>query len=57
MTDHREDSDRPHYRWPKFLLAGVILGIVLAIIWVSFAVRNVRQTHDPFAPLPAKQAK
>jgi hypothetical protein len=55
MTDE-QNSEPPRYRWPKFLLAGVILGIVLAIIWVSFAARNVKQTRDPFAPLPTNSS-
>ena len=41
-----------HYRWPKFVLAAVVLGIILAVIWVRVAVKNVEQERDLDAPLP-----
>ena len=41
------------YRWPWFVAAAVVLGIVLAVIWMSFAVKQVEQERDPNAPVPA----
>ncbi|HUC84156.1 MAG TPA: hypothetical protein VL970_03110 [Candidatus Acidoferrales bacterium] len=40
------------YRWPWVVAAAVVLGIVLAIIWVSIAARNVERERDLNAPLP-----
>src|ERR1043166_3482219 len=36
----------PHYRWPWFLLAGVILAILLTVLWVLGAVRKVRRIRE-----------
>jgi len=36
----------PKYKWPWFVLGMVVLGIVLAIVWMSFAVRKVEQERN-----------
>jgi hypothetical protein len=39
-----------HYRWPLFVIAGIILGILLAILWLSFEIRRlerIRQLNSP----------
>lgn len=47
-------NEKPRrYRWPWVVAAMVLLGIVLAVIWVSFAVKEVEQERNPNAPLPA----
>ena len=49
-----EDNQNPRrYKWPWFVLAAVLLGIVLAVVWVSFAVKKVEQERDLNAPVPA----
>src|SRR5258706_2043034 len=35
------------YTWPWFVLAGVVLGILLAVIWMSKEVARLRQRRDP----------
>jgi hypothetical protein len=35
------------------LLAAVLLGIVLAVVWVGFAVKKVEQERNVNAPVPA----
>jgi hypothetical protein len=45
------DPDQ-NYKWPWFVLAAVLLGIALAIVWMSFAVRKVERERDGSAPLP-----
>jgi putative heme-binding domain-containing protein len=52
MNTENEQTPPPHYVWPRFVLAGVILAILLAILWMSFAVRRTRQLRDsnPFLP-------
>ncbi len=49
-----DDNQNPrHYKWPWFVLAAVLLGIVLAVVWVSFAVKKVEQERGMNAPVPA----
>jgi F0F1-type ATP synthase assembly protein I len=43
---------RPRYRWPWFVLAALLLGLALAVLWMSVAVRRagrLRESH----PAPA----
>ena len=51
MEDKESNSAAPRYRWPWFVLAAVILGAVLAVVWMSVAVRRIREQRiaDPFA--------
>jgi hypothetical protein len=35
------------------VLAAVVLGIVLAVVWVSFAVKKVERERNFNAPIPA----
>jgi F0F1-type ATP synthase assembly protein I len=44
---------KPKYKWPWFVLAAVLLGIVLAVLWVGAAAKKVQQQRDYNAPLPA----
>jgi hypothetical protein len=46
-------GEKPHYRWPWFLLAAVVLFIALAIVWVSFAVKQVERERGTDAPVHA----
>lgn len=41
-----------HYRWPRFVLAAVLLFFLLAVIWMMFAVKRERERRDYNAPLP-----
>jgi hypothetical protein len=47
------NGDRRRYKWPWLVAAAVLLGIVLAIVWVSFAVKKVEQERDVNGPLPS----
>jgi hypothetical protein len=47
-------ASKPHYTWPRYVLAGVILFIVATIIWVIFESRKVEQQRDFSAPIQAK---
>jgi hypothetical protein len=52
MDAEREiPSSRPRYRWPWFVLAGLILGILLAVLWMSVAVRQTRELRES-NPMP-----
>ncbi|HXF11134.1 MAG TPA: hypothetical protein VN625_10145 [Desulfuromonadaceae bacterium] len=50
ITMNDEKNPPPHYHWPWFVLGMVILGIVLAIVWMTFAVRKVERERNFNAP-------
>jgi len=45
-------SPGPRYKWPLFVLAALLLGIALAVLWMSFAVRRTRELRET-NPLPS----
>jgi hypothetical protein len=47
-----ENFSRPNYKWPWFVLAAVVLGILLMIVWVGFAALREKQERNFSAPLP-----
>ena len=47
------DENPRRYKWPWFVLAAVVLAVALAILWVSFAVREVERERNTGAPVPA----
>jgi len=50
-----EPDDIPperNYKWPRFVLAAVALGIILAIVWMGYAVHREKQERDFNAPIP-----
>ena len=51
MTNTPNENPR-RYKWPWFVAAAAALGIVLAVVWMSFAVKKVEQERDVNAPLP-----
>ena len=54
MDDQNENPQR--YQWPWFVLAAFLLGVALAIVWMSFAVHREKQERDFNAPLPGSMA-
>jgi hypothetical protein len=50
MNEPNENPRR--YQWPWFAAAAVALGVALAILWMSFAVKKVERERDVNAPLP-----
>jgi hypothetical protein len=51
MSEPNENPRR--YKWPWFMLAAVVLGVALAIVWMSFAIHREKQERDFNAPIPA----
>ena len=49
-----ENKNPRRYKWPWFALTAVLLGIVLAVVWVSFAVKKVERERNFNAPVPAR---
>lgn len=50
MNEPNENPRR--YKWPWFVAAAVVLGIVLAVIWMLIAVKKVESESDWSKPLP-----
>jgi len=48
-----ESNQNPRrYKWPWLVLAAVVLGVVLAIVWMSFAVKREKEERDFNSPIP-----
>jgi len=45
MSNERK-APKPRYIWPWFLLAGFVLGVVLAVIWLTAEVRRVKEQRQ-----------
>ncbi len=43
MNDESKNERQPRRRWPWFVLAALLLGIVLFAIWVWFAAQGVKR--------------
>ena len=56
MNEPNENPPPPGYKWPWLVLAAFLLGVALAILWMSFEVRKVEQERNVNAPLPASSA-
>jgi hypothetical protein len=39
-----------NYRWPRYVLGGVILAIVLAVIWMSYEIKRTRALRELNSP-------
>jgi len=50
-------ENHPRYRWPWLVLAAFLLGVALAIAWMSYAVHREKQQRDLNAPLPGAPAR
>jgi hypothetical protein len=54
MDEKNEPNQSPRYTWPWFVLGAVVLGFVLAIIWMTILVRRTREQREYEAwPVPA----
>ena len=53
MNAPDENSPKPKYKWPWVVLAFVILGFALAVLFVALAAKKIAQQRDDGSPLPA----
>ena len=53
MKKNCGNPPKQNYRWPWFVGAAVVLGLALAIVWMSIAVKKVERERDVNAPLPS----
>ena len=56
MDEPPRDSPKRHYRWPWMVAIALIIWVLLAVAWMSVAVRHVREQRDFSAP-PAGPAR
>jgi ABC-type maltose transport system permease subunit len=52
MNESGDNSPKQNLKWPKFAAAAVVLAIVLAAVWMFFAVKKVESQRDFSSPLP-----
>ena len=52
--EKQSESDRtkPRYVWPWFVLAAVLLGVLMAFLWMTKEIRRARLVRDLSAPAP-----
>ncbi len=53
MNEPESNLPKRTYKWPWFVLAFVVLGIVLAVVFVALAAKKIEQQRDYNAPLPS----
>jgi len=53
----KPDKIPQRYQWPWLVLAMLVLGGVIAIIWMCYAVQQERQERDFNTPLPGGAAR
>jgi hypothetical protein len=46
MDEQNQAGAPQRYIWPRYVLAGVVLGIALAIIWMAVLVHRVREQRE-----------
>ena len=47
-----EAENKRRYKWPWFVLAAVLLGVLLAVLWLSREIERTRRIRDLNAPAP-----
>jgi uncharacterized membrane protein YhaH (DUF805 family) len=53
MDERNETAaSKRRYKWPWFVLGAMLLGLALAVLWMSVAVRRARDWRDPNSPPP-----
>ncbi len=53
MDKPNEMEPPRRYVWPWFVLAAFVLAVVLAVVWMGYAVHQEEQQRDFSAPLPS----
>lgn len=47
-------EEKPHYKWPRYVLAAVILFLVAAVVWVVIEVQKVEHERSFSAPIQSQ---
>ncbi len=52
-----ESNEKPRrYKWPWWVLAAFLLGVVLAVLWMIFDVQTIEQERNPNVPSTTNSA-
>ena len=54
--DEQNQNPPRRYKWPWFVLAAFLLGLLLAIVWMMFDVRAIEQERSPNLPSTTNSA-
>jgi hypothetical protein len=57
MNEQIEIPPKQNYKWPWFVLAAALLFIALAIVFVGFKARQIKQERDFNAPMPGTPSR
>jgi hypothetical protein len=49
MNNINKTNGQPKRLWPWFVLAGFLLGILLAILWLSWEIKRVKRIRESTA--------
>ncbi|HEX3626926.1 MAG TPA: hypothetical protein VH280_16070 [Verrucomicrobiae bacterium] len=47
-------EEKPRYKWPRYVLAGVIIFLVAAVVWMTFEVHKLKRERDFSAPVETR---
>jgi len=56
MDEPPATSPKRRYRWPWIVAIALIIWVLLAFVWMSVAVRHVREQRDFSAPVTTAPA-
>jgi heme exporter protein D len=46
MTPGPPTSERPHYVWPRYVIAVVVLGLAIAVVWTVRETQKLKRYRD-----------
>ncbi len=47
-------TEKPDYKWPRYVLAGVIIFIVAAVVFMAIEVHKMEQERNFSAPIQTR---
>jgi uncharacterized membrane protein YdbT with pleckstrin-like domain len=47
-------DEKPHYKWPRYVLAAVVIFLVAAIVWMVIDVYKLQQERNFSAPIQTR---
>jgi len=48
--EQSKTGSKPRYRWPWFVAAAVLLGILLSVLWMAGEIQRARRIRDANSP-------
>lgn len=47
-------EEKPRYKWPRYVLAGVIVFFVASLVWMAIEVHKLKHERDFSAPVETR---